>query len=621
MFRTFSGLCLAGLICPALALAQPAPSSSPTTEAEDAQLEETMIVYGLRLEQSPTEVGSSVSVLTAADLEALGTPFVLDALAALPGVTINQNGSFGGFASVRIRGASSEQTLVIIDGIASNDPTSPGGGFDFARLDSANIERIEVLKGPQSTLWGTDAIGGVVNIVTKRPAEGLHGTAYAQTGSFDTHRGGAEISGTQGRVDFRLAGTRTITDGISAADEDNGNTEDDEYEATTLNARVGVELGGDARVDITALWTGADTEFDSFVFGEEGNVGDGDEVSETEELVTNISLTVPLFDGRLNNQLLVGYSEIERDNFTDGIAGFSAEGDRLTYRYQGKFQVNDKNRLVAGAEREETTVPGDDTFINGYYALYEYQPIESLTLTAGVRHDDPDRFDAETTPRVALAYNPHELVTLRASWGEGFKAPTLFQTTFFCCGATQANADLQPETSDAYDVGFTLRSPNGRGEIDVTYFDQDTTNLITFSFAVGGFENISSTTSSGFELDASYQFNDWLGVGVSYAYIDAEDATGAQLIRVPEHTANVLVSLNPTDRLSGTIRAQYNDTEQDANGVVDDWIRVDLAARYDVTDLIEVFGRVENLFDEDYQQVLGFGTSDLSGHVGVRLNF
>jgi len=164
-------------------------------EPDDTALDDTLIVYGVRLDQPATEVGSSVSVLTADEIEALGSSFVLDAIATMPGVTINQNGSFGGVATVRIRGASSAQTLVIIDGVIANDPSSPGGGFDFARMDPANIDRVEVLKGPQSTLWGTDAIGGVVNIVTKQPEEGLNGNVFAQTGSYNSFRGGVEFEG------------------------------------------------------------------------------------------------------------------------------------------------------------------------------------------------------------------------------------------------------------------------------------------------------------------------------------------------------------------------------------------------------------------------------------------
>ena len=612
MFRNLLLFCLAGLSSSAALFAE---------EIEDTTVDDTLVVYGVRLDQPATEVGSSVSVLTADDIEALGSDFVLDAIATLPGVTINQNGSFGGVASVRIRGASSAQTLVIIDGVVVNDPTSPGGGFDFARVDSANVDRIEVLKGPQSTLWGTDAIGGVVNIVTKRPEEGLNGNVFAQAGSFNSLRGGAGIEGANERFDFRLAATGISTDGISKADEINGNTEKDGHDSSTVSAKGGVRLAGDARLQASLLWSDAESEFDSFSFGDQGNVADGDEVSKTEELVGNISLHLPLFDGKLENVILAGYSDIDRQSFSNGLPGFSSKGDRKSYRYQGTLQLNDSNRFAFGAEREDSKANGDNTSINGLFALYELQALDSLTLTAGIRRDDHDRFDAETTGRLAVAYNPHDQVTLRASWGEGFKAPTLFQTTFFCCGATAPNPNLKPETSDAYDIGVTFRTTDARGEIGLTYFDQDIVDLITFSFGIGGYENIDKATSSGVEIDGHYRLTEWLDAAISYSYIDAKDGAGDTLIRVPEHSGDLLFSVNPDGRLSGTIQVKYNGEEQDPNGVVASWTRVDLAGRYDLSESVQLYARVENLFDEQYQQIIGYGTPGLSGHVGARLNF
>jgi vitamin B12 transporter len=612
MFKKFFVFFLAGLFGGTASYAQ---------ETDSNEVDDALIVYGVRLEQAATEIGSSVSVLTADDIDALGTNFLLDAIATIPGVTINQNGSFGGPASVRIRGASSEQTLVIIDGVVANDPTSPGGGFDFARIDPANIERIEVLKGPQSTLWGTDAIGGVVNIVTKRPEEGMNGKVFAQAGSFNSFRGGAEFQGASERFDFRLAATDTSTDGISKADENNGNTENDGYDATTVSAQAGMRLAGDARLQANLLWTDAESEFDSFSFGDQGNVADGDEVSKTEELVANISLHLPLFGGKLENVVLAGYSDIDRNNFSDGSSSFSSKGDRKTYRYQGTLRVNVSNRIAFGAEREYSESNGDDIAINGLFALYELQALDSLTVTAGIRRDDHDRFDAETTGRIAIAYNPTDQLTLRASWGEGFKAPTLFQTTFFCCGAIGPNPNLQPETSEAYDVGVTFRTPDARGELGLTYFDQDSTNLIVFSFAVGAYENLSSATSSGIELDARYRLTDWLEAGIAYAYIDAKDGSGMPLIRVPERSGDLLLSFNPDGRISGTIQVKYNGEEHDPNGSVDSWTRVDLAGRYALSESVELYARIENLFDAQYQQILGYGTPGLSGHLGARLSF
>jgi len=592
--------------------------------AQDAVEENSaddVVVYGTRLQQPETEAGSSVAVITAADIEALGVDFIVDAIATAPGVTVTQSGSFGGFASVRIRGASSEQTLVIVDGVVVNDPSSPGGGFDFARLDPAHVDRIEILKGPQSTLWGTDAIGGVVNIVTKRPADGFGGNAFAQGGSFGAFRGGAELNGARDSYDFRLSVTGSNMDGISKADERNGNTEKDGYNSTILSAAGGLNLPADARLQATLLWTDANLDFDSFSFGAEGNVGDGDESSRTEELTANLTLQLPLLDGKLENLLLFGVSDIERENFTNGAPAFRSEGDRTIFRYQGSVALNDQNRLVLGAEREETATGGDDASIDGLFALYEIQPLETLTLTAGLRRDDHERFGAETTGRLAVAYNPHEQLTLGASWGEGFKAPTLFQTTFFCCGGVEPNPNLRPELSDAYDVGVTIRTADNRGEFGLAYFDQDTTDLITFSFANGTYENIAAAKSTGVEATAGFQFTDRLRLTANYTNIDARDQSGTRLPRVPEHSGNVSLSIDSLGSLSGSVAIRYNGSEEDANGAVSPWTRVDVAGRYRLSEKVELYGRIENLFDQEYQQVLGYGTPGVSGSIGAQFRF
>ncbi len=605
----------------AVSLSLALPAIAQDTDTDQTKLD-TIIVEGSRLDQAATEVGSSVTIITAEDIEELGFDFALDAVASAPGVTINSNGAFGGSASVRIRGASSEQTLVLIDGVAVNDPTSPGGGFNFARLDTENIERIEVLKGPQSTLWGTDAIGGVVSITTKRPDEGLGGSVFGEYGSFNTFRGGASVGNANDVGDFRLAIVGTSSDGISKADEDNGNSEDDAYEALTLSAKGGLNLGGDVRLSADVLWTDAESEFDSFSGGAQGSVADGDQVSETEELSANISLTGSLFDGRLDNLLLVGYSDITRNNFTNGAPSFDAEGDRTILRYQGTLGINDSNTLAFGAEREDAAANDDDTSLNGLFLLYEFKPTDTLTLTGGLRNDDHERFGSETTGRLAAAYNPSDTLTVRASWGQGFKAPTIFQTTFFCCGATEPNADLQAETSEAFDIGLDWRSPDGRAEAGITYFDQDTENQINFSFAVGGYENIAEVESQGVEVYGAYQLTDWLRVSADYAYIDAQDGDGKALARLPEQSGDVTVSMDPAGPFSGAVLVRYNGEEPNTNGTtLDSWTRVDLTGSYDLNERVEIFGRVENLFDEEYQQILGYGTPDLSGYVGVRLRY
>ena len=577
-------------------------------------------VNGSRLNQTETEIGSSVSIITSDDIEKLGFDFAVDAIATAPGVTVSQNGALGGQAAIRIRGASSEQTLTLIDGIPVNDTSSPGGGFDFGRLDTNNIERIEILKGPQSTLWGSDAIGGIINIITKRANKGISAEGFAEIGSYETYRGGGAINGANNVGDIRLAITGITSDGISKADRNNGNTERDGYDAYTLSGRGGLDIGL-ARFDFSALYTDANTDFDSFIFGAQGNVGDGDESAESQELSGHLSLTLPLLDDRLENKLMLGYSEIDRQNFAGSTPSFGAEGDRQIFRYQGTAHINSHNKIAFGYEHEKTDVGQDDSSIDSVFTLYEAKPLAVLTLTGGIRLDDHSVFGSETTGRIAAAYNPTERATFRASWAQGFKAPTIFQTTFLCCGANAANQDLRPERAEAFDLGFDIRTRDDRGSWGITLFKQDIDDLITFSFGIGGFENIAEAKSEGLEVFGEYAITDWINLGVNYTYTDARDGDGQHLLRVPEHSGDITLSVNSNGPFSGAALLRYSGKQEDSTGQIDDWMRLDLNGSYAVNERFEIYGRLENVLDANYQQVLGYGTPGLSGSLGLRVKY
>ena len=597
-------------------------ATAQTASIEETKLD-TIIVNGSRLDQTMTEIGSSVSVITRDDLEELGVDFALDAIATAPGVTVNQNGAFGGNASVRIRGASNDQTLVLIDGVPVNDPTGTGGGYNFAYLDTDTIERIEVLKGPQSTLWGSDAIGGVVSITTKRPTEGLSGTVFGEYGSFNTLRGGASISNANEIGDFRLAATGLTTDGISKADEANGNSEDDGYDSQTVSAKGGLNLPASVRLQTSLMWSDAESEYDSYAFGAQGSVADGDEVTNSETLSGNITLKAPLFDGRLENLVQIGYADIERENTSNGVQSYFTEGDRVLFRYQGTFAINDTNTLAFGTEREETSANEQESSIDSLFALYEFKPVDSLTLTGGIRVDDHETFGSETTGRVAAAWTATDQLTFKASWGQGFKAPSIFQSTYICtfCGLTAPNTNLKAETSEAYDIGVQWQSADERIVLGATLFDQETENMIDFSYTAG-YDNIALVDSQGGELTGAYAINNWLGIAASYTFIDSDDGNGNALARLPESTGNISASFDPDGPFSGAVLVRYNGEEANTDGSeLDSWTRVDLTGSYDLNDTVEIYGRIENLLDEEYQQILGYGTPGLSGSVGVRLRY
>ena len=582
------------------------------------RVQDEIIVSALRLKTNSIETGTSVSIITAEEIAQRGYVYALDAIASAPGVTVNQNSSYGGQTSIRIRGAATEQTLVLINNVVVNDPSSPGGGYNFATLDTASIERIEILKGPQSTLWGTDAIGGVINIVTKQVKTGTSASLFTEAGSHNSIRAGGAFGGANNQGDFRLGLAYVDTSGISAADKADGNSEKDGYQSLSLDARAGI-IFSSSRLEVDLKYVDSENEFDGFVF-QNGNFAfqDADEEGKVKELSGNLHYSFALFGERLSNDLQFGYSEIDRRNFSNGNAAFSAKGERLLMRYQGDLQISESTQMAFGLEREEIETGDGKTSINGYFGVVRFQPVSTLALTVGGRLDDHEDFGSEATAKLGLAYNPNQNLTLRASWGEGFKAPSLFQTTFFCCGATAANSDIAPEESEAFDLGLEYRLSDGMGGLSLTYFHQNTTNQIDFSFAVGGYENIARVKSRGIELGAYYNFSPAWQLSLSYAHIDAENGSGDKLDRVPENTADIALSWSHSDRFSTNLLLRYNDEEQDFAGTAKEWWRVDLSATFRISPNIEFYGRLENLLDEQYQQVLSFGTPGLSANLGVR---
>ncbi|MEO1252961.1 MAG: TonB-dependent receptor [Pseudomonadota bacterium] len=583
-----------------------------------AAAKDQIIVEGLRLKSPLGETGASVSVITAQDLEELGVQFAVDAIASAPGVTVNQNGAFGGVANVRIRGAGTDQTLVLLDGVPVGDPTAVGGGFDFSVLDVADIEKIEILKGPQSTLWGSDAIGGVVNIITKRPGDGVSGQGFLEGGSFSTFRGGASVEGGGERGDIRLSASGIRSNGISRADAADGNTERDAYNGVAFAGSGGLNFGP-ARLEAQARFQRGEAEIDGFP-PPDFTAADSDDSSQNELLTGSARLIVPLFDDILENDFSISVADVKR---TGEFGGFMTEdtGDRFVYRYLGTVNAHSALRFALGAEREETEANGSETTINSGFALAEAKPIDRVTLSAGIRYDDHSTFGDVVTGQAAAVLSLTDWASLRASWGEGFKAPTIFQLTQ-TFGALPPNADLLPEESEAFDVGIDLVGFDDRAALSVTYFNRDTRNQIIFAPNFR-YENLAETSAEGIEATASIALTERFSLDAGYAFIDAIDATtGEREIRVPRHSADIALGYRNAD-FYAAVNVRYNGAETDGafGEDVDAWTRVDLSAGYALTDSLEVYARLENLFDADYQQISGFGTPGLSVYGGVRARF
>ena len=575
-----------------------------------------IIVKGARIETPVRNFGSSIFILNSEDIRLRGIRSAIDAISSSPGVTSKKNGSFGGVGSVRIRGAASSQTLVLVDGVPVNDASSPGGGYNFEYLDTSNIERIEVLRGSQSTLWGSDAIGGVVNIFTKS-AEDNSVNILSETGSFGLKKINSEFGLVSNVGKFLFLIDETSLDGISKADKKDGNIEKDGFETNSYSFKGDIEVNN---IEIKGLlsYIKSDVEYDSFGFVT--GVQDGDERSITEEFTGNFTIKFNLFGDKLENTFSLNQSDISRDYFTDNNLTFGADGDRRLYRYQGNTEFGKFNKIAFGFEKEESSVSLDKLSIDSLFFLYQFQPIEDLFVSVGIRNDDNKGFNSKTTRKIAAAYKITENISIKSSWGEGFKVPTIFQTTFFCCGAKSANINIRPEESTSYDLGFDFILKD-KFSFSLTYFKQDVNNQINFSFGLGGYENIDFVESDGFEISTNSKISETINLFINYSYIDSIDGSGLRLINIPKDSGELVLTYEPSSKLSGSMTLKYNGSEISTYGNLNSWSRADINLFYKLNNFSEVYFRVENLFDENYQQVYGYGTPNRSGLVGIKVNF
>ena len=578
---------------------------------------ENITIRSTRIPAGAKDIGSSLYIISEDQIKARGFKDAIDAISSAPGVTSKQNGSFGGVGTIRIRGASSSQTLVLVDGVPVNDSSSPAGGYNFEYLNTSNIQSIEVLKGSQSTLWGSDAIGGVINIYTKQPESTSFG-ASAEIGSFGLKRGSADINFAGSNSRFRVSTSKTSVDGISKADEKDGNSEDDGFESESYSMSVSIDL--DSLILKGSLsYMESQVEYDSYGFAT--GVQDGDERSNTDEFIGSISAFFDLFDDKLQNSIFISQSDINRDYYSNGSFSFGAEGKRELIRYQGNIEVNEFNKVAFGLESEESKVDVDESTIDGSFLLYEFRPNSKIIISTGIRNDDHEGFGSKTTRRISGTFKPSDNLIIRSSWGEGFKVPTIFQSTYFCCGATSANSSIRPETSTSYDFGFELFFNEMNSNFSITYFDQDINDQINFSFGVGGYENIDKVNSEGFEIALDYQISKLMSLYLNYSYIDSVDGNGSSLFYVAKDSGEAGLIYEPNNSFSGSIIARYNGSESSSYGKIDSWIRFDVNGSYKLSGTNELYFRIENLLDEEYQQIFGYGTPERSGIIGLRSKF
>jgi len=601
------------------------PASAMADEWDDV-----IVVTASGFEQPRSETGQAIDIVDRERLDQLQSATIGDALQTVPGVTVAARGGLGGQTSAFLRGGNSSQTLVLIDGVRINDLTSPNGAFDFGSLMTGNIGQVEILRGPNSIIWGSQAIGGVVNIQSLAPVDGFEGRFGAEYGAADTKRMNANMAGTSGLFEGSFGGSYVDAQGISALA---GGTERDGFENFAGNGRLKLNISDAFNLDFRGYYNRATVEYDS-AFGIGANALP---VTRNRQFIGYVGANVVAFDGRMQNRMAYTRTDIRRlgtDPVVFSFNNFIVRGNIDRAEYHTAFDVNDALTLTAGLEYERTFASTSfegavadiaRNHVTSGFSQIIVHPLAGLTVTGGVRHDKYNDYGGQTTLGGNIAFTPNDGRTmLRATYGEGFRAPTLSEGQ-----PPYGNPDLRPETARNFDLGFEQQILDGRARFFATYFNRRSTDLIAFSFATFQSENIDRVNSKGVEAGFNLNPTDRLDIQASYTLVDAVNRSaganfGNRLALRPQHSGSLTVDWQTPFGLSvGSSMLLMGDSFDDAsNGVaLDGYALVGLRASLPINDRLELYGRVDNIFDVQYTVVAGYNSFGRNAAVGVRAKF
>lgn len=655
-----------------LILASSAFAQSPQAPAEQGQGNPLFVtVTANRVPTAIQRTGSAITVIPRAEIERTNPTSLVDVLRGVPGVSLTESGGPGATSDIRIRGGNPNHTLVLIDGVRVNDPAQASGEFDGAMIAPSLIDRIEVLRGPQSALYGSDAIGGVINIITKRGRGKPTFSLGVEAGSYGTVNTVASAAGTVGPWSFAFSGTAQRSDGFSRygervtrlANANNifgvrgGELEDDGFKRFGGYGRIGYDTGNGFRFEVSALssLTRSNTDAGSLAVSPGATVFPDTADTATRRFSQITARTeIDGFDGALTNAFQIFAARTDRTfvesrltrvggNLRETLRSDDFIGDRVGGEYQATLRLKQLGTVIAGTRFERET---SDTFRTNVFptpglrvrnvaaqqetvsvfGLWQLPVGERLTVSFGGRHDKVTSINGFTTWRATAAYNIAETGTvLRASAGTGAKAPTLFQRF-----ANVGTPDLRPEFSTGFDAGIDQSLLDGRLRLSLTAFKNNIRNLIQFNNSAGClaftatrcYFNVDRARTSGLEASARIGLIDaYLSTTATYTYLHAKDAaTNLTLQRRPQHTGRVALQWTPLPKLliepSVTFVSERFSRSNERDRL-SPFARFDLASSYEFNDTWKATLRLENITNAKYQDVYNFGTTGRAIYGGL----
>ncbi|MCX6834838.1 MAG: TonB-dependent receptor [candidate division Zixibacteria bacterium] len=613
------------------------------SEFNPHHLSDTIVVTANRLATPTSQVGSSVTVITADQIARSQATMVADVLRTVPGVSVVQSGGSGQQTSIFMRGANSEHVLVLIDGVEINDPSSPNNAANLAHLPVDNIERIEILRGPQSVLYGSDAVGGVIQILTRRPV-GKPAVIFAsEAGSFHTYHERVAVSSGKDDVDYSVTLSRQDSDGISATS-GSDRSEADGYGNTTLSAMFGMRPSRKVAMRFSGRATKAKTDLDQ----QWGILDDPNYSLLSKERSFSARLEHDVVDNILWQQFgayITDYTRSTLDSLDTNHpldAGNSDyEGRRLKFDWQAAARPIEQARVSLGVETEEERMSQSIFLASAFcdywnnirdvrarttsaYAHGDYSYRERLTATIGLRRDDHRTYGGYTTYRTTVAYRFLDNgLKLRGSYGTGMKVPSLYQLF----DPETGNPGLRAETSHGWEAGFELTSRHDTYRVGATYFNTDFEDLIQFDGVAWTMANVADARTKGVEALFEYQTGS-ATANLNYSYTIAVDgASDEPLLRRPKHKTSLQLSYRATEPLFLGLTVNYTGKRDDMDFdawparrvILHDYAVLGLSASYRFNPRVSISARVDNLFDAKYEEVFRFNHTPRYVMVGLTL--
>ena len=596
----------------------------------------------------PITINRSANAITIIDRNEINNRAVVsasDLLRDVAGLAVSRSGAQGSQTQIRMRGGEANHLLVLVDGVEANNPAQ-SDEFNWGTLVAAHIERIEIIRGPQSSMLGSDAMAGVVNIITRRTDQPLSANAFFETGGFNTQNNGISIGFKDGGFDMRLGVSDLQTDGENIS---RSGSEKDGYENTNLNLKSGWKASDQLRLTFVARQSDgmneydADSDFDSLI-------DDQDNVSKFRSATMQLKADYSSFNGHWQHQLSMAQSTNKNAEFNQRTPGTVTDSNKDQYRLVSSLLWDELNhRLSLLIEREEEEFqqrgPINDYGVFGIYdpnqsrsrdtdslALeYRADISEKLTLAVSTRHDDNSEFNSSDTSRVEAIYQINDSVRLRSAYGTAIKNPTFterfgFYTNFI------GNPSLEPEESSNWELGIDQLFNQGGSTLSVTFFNSELENEIdgnfmdpvTFRYTSKNRQGLSKR--QGMELTTVNKLNDAVSLNTSYTYTDSVESDGANRlvdeVRRARHIGSLNLSWQAMDSLHINANAQYNGSQMDVvypkNVKLADYTVVNLSANYRATPNLDVYVRFDNLLNESYEEVFSYQTLGFSANIGVR---